>query len=140
MLGRGALERATCDAGLHGRREVGRGELEDPVHPSEVERDASRDRDHVALEARADPEGDDRHPVLVGEREHRRDLRRRERVHDEVGSVGPVEGDVLGVEVAVGVAGRDAALVAERRDERGVELVGRHFSRGCQPNRFAATR
>ncbi len=94
----------------------------------------------MALEARPGAERGDRHAPRLCEREHGRDLGGRARVDDHVGTARPVERDVLGVEVALGVPCRDAGLVANRLGERRAQLVRVHFSRGCQANRFAATR
>ena len=102
---------------------VARGDLEDPVQPREIEADPAADRDDVALEARAGAERRHRHAALARDREDARDLLRRGRVDDEVRPPRPVEGHVGRVEVALGVAVRDARVLAERRRERLAELL-----------------
>ena len=118
-----ALERRPRHARLDGRAEIVRGDLDDPVQPREIEADAAAGRDHVALEARAGAERRHRHAALARDREDARDLVRRGRVDDEVRPLRPVEGDVGRVEVALGVAVRDARVLAERLDERFAELL-----------------
>ena len=91
--------------------------------PREIEADAALRRDHVAFEARAGAERRHRHAALARDREDARDLLRRGRVDDEVRPLRPVEGHVGRVQVALGVAVRDARVLAERVDERLAELL-----------------
>ena len=79
----------------------------------------------MALEARAGAERRHGHATLARDREDARDVLRRGRVDDEVRPLRPVKGDVGGVQVALGVAVRDARVLAERLDERLAELLHR---------------
>ena len=118
-----ALERRPRHACLDGRAEILRSDLHDPVQAGEIEADAAARRDHVALEARAGAERRHGHPAVAGDRHDARDLVRRGRVDDKVGPLRPVKGDVGRVEVALGVAVRDARVLAERLDECFAELL-----------------
>ena len=108
VLARRALERRPRHARLHRRAEILGGDLDDPVHPREIEADPAPGRDHVALEARAGSERRHGHAPLARDRQDARDVLRRGRVDDQVRPPRLVEGDVLRVEVALGVAVRDA--------------------------------
>ena len=84
------------------------------------------------------PKGVTGHAALARDREDARDLLRRGRVDDEVRPLRPVEGHVGRVQVALGVAVRDARVLAERLDERIAKLLDgdRHansFSEGSPP-------
>ena len=92
------------------------------VHPRQVERDPALDGDHVPLEARSGGERRHRDAMQVGERQHRDDVLGRGRVDDDVGPVRPVERDVARVQLALGVAVRDPARVAERVRERVTQI------------------
>ena len=123
MLAGRPLERSSRDARLDGRAEILRGDLDDSVHPREIEADAAPGRDHVALEARAGAERRHRHAALVRDREDTRDLFRRGRVDDQVGAPRAVKGHVGRVQVALGVALGNARPFAECIDERLPELL-----------------
>ena len=73
----GALQRQPRDAGLHGRRQVCRRDLDDPVEPRQVEADPASNGDHVTLEARARPERRHRDPARPGDHQHLRHVGRR---------------------------------------------------------------
>ena len=117
MLAGGTLERSPRHARLDGRAEIARRDLEDPIHAREIEADAAARRDHVPFEARAGAERRHRDAALAGNRHDPRDLVRRRGVHDEIGPLRPVEGDVGRVEIALGVAVGDARALAECLDQ-----------------------
>ncbi|HXH97489.1 MAG TPA: hypothetical protein VNH40_09800 [Gaiellaceae bacterium] len=110
----GRLQLRPRHARLHVGREIGGADLEDPVHACQVEADPTRERDHMALDARARPEGNDRHAGLVRERENGCDLRSRLRVDDGIGAMRRVVAEVARVLIEHRLAVADAALV---RDE-----------------------
>ena len=110
----GRVECAASRAWLHHGEQVGGLDL-DPVHPAQIEADAACERDHVSLEAGPCAEGGHGDAPLVCELEDARDLQRRGWVDDEIRPAGSVEGQVGGVQVALGVAGRDPRRIVEHR-------------------------
>ena len=116
VLASRAGKREPGDAGLHRCGQVLGGDRDDPVEPGEVESDATVDRNHVPLEARADAERRYGDGVLVGDCEHVCDLVGRAGIHDEVRSVGWMEAQVTRVEVELRRARLDVRVADDRRD------------------------
>ena len=73
-LAQPGLQRAERDPGLHGRGEIGRLVLEDPVEPPEPQHEADAARRQADAELGAPAPGRHRDPLLGGQREDRPDL------------------------------------------------------------------
>jgi hypothetical protein len=141
VLTRRSVQLLPRDPCLHGRGEVGRPDLEDPVEPGQIEADPTPDRDHVPLDARPRSERDDRHTPCVRELEYPRHFIHGSRIDDDVRPVRPVQAEVGGVEIEDGFPDADAALVRdelqERRSEdpRGRDRHRRRIRRAAKPTR-----
>ena len=115
MFAGSTLEREPGHPGRDRGRQVARGDIESGGEPGEVEADTTAHRDHVTLEARADPERRHGNVILAREGEDLRDGLGRLGIDDEVGPVGCVEGEVGRVQVALGVAVADACRADRSR-------------------------